>query len=168
MVSDLKCLSENFNYRTTLETMLRDRIVCGINDVSTQKTLSESELTFKKALISQGIKAAHRYVSDLGDQNLASDEKVDMRYTNRSVGKDQKKKNGRQPWNITCYHCEENHKTEECPHKKKNALAVWIQDIWLVTAAVNNRFKVTVHHQMKGDMHSRMQTLDINRYTTWP
>ena len=49
-VVDLKCLSENCNYSTTLETMLQDRIVCGINDISIQKKLlSKSELTFKKA-----------------------------------------------------------------------------------------------------------------------
>ena len=92
--------------------------------------LSESELTFKKAFeIAQGKKAAHRYVSDLGDQNLASDGKgdmwytsrsdgkEDMWYTSRSVGKDQK--NRRQPWSVSCYRCEENHKPEECPHKRK-------------------------------------------------
>ena len=72
--------------------------------------------------MAQGIAAARRYVSDLGYQNLASDGKEDVWYTHRSVGKEQK--NRRQQWSVTCYRCEENHKTKECPHKKKNAIAV--------------------------------------------
>ena len=99
--------------------MIGDRIVCGISDVSIQKKLlSESKLIFKKAFeIAQGIEVARRYVSDLGDQNLANDGKDNGWYTNRNVGKDQK--NRRQPWSITCYRCKENHKAEECLHKKK-------------------------------------------------
>ena len=44
-----------------------------------KKLLSESELTFKKAFeIAQEIEADRRYVSDLGDQNLASDGKENV------------------------------------------------------------------------------------------
>ena len=70
--------------------MKRDKIVCGINGVSIRnKLLSESELIFKKAFkFAQGIEAAHRYVSGIGDRNLTSDGKEGVWYTNRNVGND--------------------------------------------------------------------------------
>ena len=49
-VLELHGLAEFFNYGTALDDMLRDRMVCGINDVSIQhRLLSEQNLTFEKA-----------------------------------------------------------------------------------------------------------------------
>ena len=43
-------MAEFCNFGETLELMLRDRLVCGINDETTQRLLlAESKLTFKKA-----------------------------------------------------------------------------------------------------------------------
>ena len=53
----------------TLNDMLRDRLVCGVNNEQLQRRLlSEPQLTFKKALeISQTFEAATRDAKDLQD-----------------------------------------------------------------------------------------------------
>ena len=50
-VAELRALSEHCNFGETLDLMLRDRLVCGINEPQLQKRLlSEPKLTFQKAL----------------------------------------------------------------------------------------------------------------------
>ena len=50
-VAELWGLAEFCNFGDTLELMLCDRLVCGINDETTQRLLlTESKLTYKKAL----------------------------------------------------------------------------------------------------------------------
>ena len=50
-MSELRSLVEFCNFGTALDDMLRDRLVCGINDSAIQrKLLSERNLTFDKAL----------------------------------------------------------------------------------------------------------------------
>ena len=49
-IAELRALSHCCNFGDTLELMLRDRIVCGINDTQTQKCLlAEKNLTYAKA-----------------------------------------------------------------------------------------------------------------------
>ena len=49
-IAELRALSHYCNFGDTLELMLRDRIVCGINDTQTQKRLlAEKNLTYAKA-----------------------------------------------------------------------------------------------------------------------
>ena len=59
-VAELRALSEYCNFGDTLESMLRDRLVCGVNEPQIQKRLlAEDRLTFKKALeISLALEAA--------------------------------------------------------------------------------------------------------------
>ena len=66
-VSELRSIAKHCNFEGTLETMLRDRIVCGINDAVIQfRLLSEKDLTFKKALeIAQGMESAVQNVKKL-------------------------------------------------------------------------------------------------------
>ena len=53
-VSELCSIAKSCNFGDTLETMLRDRIVCGINDSIIQhRLLAEKGLSFKTALILQ-------------------------------------------------------------------------------------------------------------------
>ena len=61
-VSELRSLAEFCNFGTALDDMLRDRLVCGINDSAIQrKLLSERNLTFDKALeMAQSHEAAVR------------------------------------------------------------------------------------------------------------
>ena len=50
-VIQLRALSEYCNFGSTLEDMLQDRLVCGINnDVLQRKLLSESKLKYEKAV----------------------------------------------------------------------------------------------------------------------
>ena len=50
-VAELRALAEFYNFGDKLEVMLRDRIVCGINDDSIQRRLlSESRLDYAKAV----------------------------------------------------------------------------------------------------------------------
>ena len=49
-IAELQALSHYCNFGDTLELMLRDRIVCGINDTQTQKhLLAKKNLTYAKA-----------------------------------------------------------------------------------------------------------------------
>ena len=66
-VAELKKLSEFCEYNDSLEEMLRDRLVCGINNRRIQqRLLTERSLTFAKALeIAQAMEAAAEGIEDL-------------------------------------------------------------------------------------------------------
>jgi len=66
-VSELQGQAQFCNYGDALETMLRDRLVCGINNESIQRRLlAESTLTFKKAFeLVQGMEAASKDVREM-------------------------------------------------------------------------------------------------------
>ena len=50
-VAELRAVAEFCNFGDTLNLMIRDRLVCGINDENTQRLLlAEKELTYDKAL----------------------------------------------------------------------------------------------------------------------
>ena len=71
-VSKLRCLSEFCNFGTTLEVMIRDRLVCGIKDDSIQRRLlAEPKLTYKRAVeLAQGMERAAENVQELkGEKN---------------------------------------------------------------------------------------------------
>ena len=54
-VAELRRLSEYCNYRDPLNEMLRDRLVCGVNDERIQRRLlyaiAEADLPFKRAYL---------------------------------------------------------------------------------------------------------------------
>lgn len=66
-IAELRRISEHCNYGDTLSEMLRDRLVCGINDSTTQRRLlSEKDLTLDKAHeIAQSIETAEHNARDL-------------------------------------------------------------------------------------------------------
>ena len=66
-VAELCSLAEFCDFGHTLEAMLHDRIVWGINDDTMQRCLlAEPGLTFKKSLeIAQGLEATARHMCDL-------------------------------------------------------------------------------------------------------
>ena len=68
-LSQLRALAEFCNYGDTLDTMLRDRFVCGIeNQVMQRKLLAEADLTLKKAVdIALSIEAAEKDARFLGE-----------------------------------------------------------------------------------------------------
>ena len=66
-VAELRRLAEFCNYGDSLEKMIRDRLVSGINDDNIQKKLlSESALTYKRALeIAQGAEEAEKNLREM-------------------------------------------------------------------------------------------------------
>ena len=66
-VAELRCLTEHCDFRVTLEDMLRDRLVCGINEPTLQRRLlAQDKLTFKTALeVSQAWESVGHHVQDL-------------------------------------------------------------------------------------------------------
>ncbi len=69
-VAVLRKLAHDCNYGEKLTEMLRDRLVCGINDDRIQRRLlAETDLTFEKALkIAQAMETANKDVRDLQAQ----------------------------------------------------------------------------------------------------
>lgn len=65
-IAELRALGEHCNY-TDLHVMLRDRLVCGVNNFNIQRRLlQEPDLTYKKALeIASAMEAASKHVSDI-------------------------------------------------------------------------------------------------------
>ena len=66
-IAELRALSHYCNYGDTLELMLRDRIVCGINNTQTQKRLlAKKNLTYAKAKeIALALKSAVQGTMDI-------------------------------------------------------------------------------------------------------
>ncbi len=73
-VSELRSLAEFCNFNNTLDDMLRDRIVCGINNTKIQqKLLAEKTLTLAKAIeLAQGMETAAKNAKELAQQDTAS------------------------------------------------------------------------------------------------
>ncbi|PIK47354.1 hypothetical protein BSL78_15770 [Apostichopus japonicus] len=73
-VSELRSLADTCNFETVLDDMLRDRLVCGINNDNIQKRLlSEADLTFEKALnVTIATETASQNVADLQRMGSAS------------------------------------------------------------------------------------------------
>ena len=67
LVSELRSIAKSCNFGDTLETMLLDHIVCGINDsIIQRRLLSKKELSFKPALeLAQGMESATKNVREL-------------------------------------------------------------------------------------------------------
>ena len=66
-VAELRSLSEFCNFGDTLDVMIRDRLVCGINDISIQKRLlAEPGLTYAKAVeLAQSAETAAQSLREL-------------------------------------------------------------------------------------------------------
>ena len=66
-VAELRRLAQYCNYGDTLDKMLRDRIVWGINDEATQKKLLQvKDLTYAKAVsVAQGFETADKNLKEM-------------------------------------------------------------------------------------------------------
>jgi len=71
-VAELRNLSEHCDFGDQLEKMLRDQLVCGLNDEWIQRRLlAESQLEFKKAMeLATAMEIANRNTRDLSAGNL--------------------------------------------------------------------------------------------------
>jgi len=111
-VAELRRLTEYCEYNDNLEEMLRDRLVCGINDRKIQqRLLSEKELTFSKALeISQAMEAAAENVHDLSESMAEKVCLVNRHHTPPPP----LQKSGSKP----CYRCGGPHTQTSCKFKE--------------------------------------------------
>ena len=91
--------------------MLRDRLVCGINDQRIQRRLlAEQDLSFAKALeISQAMEAADRNARELG--------KVSANGLVQAVSNGRSQRGGGAPHTLTCYRCGGKHPSDKCCFK---------------------------------------------------
>ena len=73
-VAELRAMTEFCNFGETLEVMIRDRLVCGINDINIQRRLlSEPKLTYAKAVeIAQTAESAAQSMRELRSKHGAS------------------------------------------------------------------------------------------------
>ena len=99
-VAALRALSEHCEFGMSLEDVLRDRLVCGINNPSIQqRLLGEGGLTFKKALeLSLSMELANKGSSEL-QAATKSDEQVQTVQKSRG---------------LQCYRCGGNHLAHVC------------------------------------------------------
>lgn len=67
-IAELQSLSEYCNFSTTLNEMLRDQLVCGVNDGAIQKLLlSQMDLTYERAMeIALSAETAAQSMQELG------------------------------------------------------------------------------------------------------
>ena len=112
-VAELRKLSEHCNFGETLNDMLRDRLVCGINDSRVQRRLlSEPQLTFAKALeLAQAAEAADRHATELSKATPSPE-------VHAISTKDFSPKRGGAQRTISCYRCgASNHSADKCRFK---------------------------------------------------
>ena len=90
-VAELRRLAQDCDYGSTLERMLRDRLVCGINDDRIQRRLlSETDLTFESAYkIALAAETANRNAQDL-QQGKAACNRVETEKRERQEEKSAK------------------------------------------------------------------------------
>lgn len=115
-VAELRRLAQNCIYGAMLEEMLRDRIVCGINDDRIQRRLLvEANLTFDNALkIALSVEALNKNIQDLQKPSSAGCHKVKSSPTPMHSKKDYR------PNSWQCYRCKgTNHRASTCRYKSE-------------------------------------------------
>ena len=112
-VAALRSLAEFCEFKETLNDMLRDRLVCGVNDERIQRRLlAEPTLTFDKALqLAQAIETADKDTKDL---KVARESQPQPIHYHRPVVR---KPNHPVTTNFICTRCGGGHKAPECPFK---------------------------------------------------
>lgn len=107
-VAELRALSEHCEFGDVLNDMLRDRLVCGINDDSIQRRLlSEAKLTYKKALeIAQAMETAANNSKDIQQASGAAQSDAVHHVAKERKGKQQK--------SVECYRCGGPHFASDC------------------------------------------------------
>ncbi|KRZ15909.1 Uncharacterized protein T11_2133 [Trichinella zimbabwensis] len=124
-VAELRHLAQHCNFGETLESRLRDQLVCGLRDRDLQKQLlTDGELTFAKAFErALSAEAATSQVSDIPatnpaattEEQLVTQKKSDRNSSMRNVGRQQESP---QPQSLKpCYRCGGAHAQNICRFK---------------------------------------------------
>ena len=108
-ISELRQLATKCDFGNSLEEMLRDRIVIGVNDPNIQRRLlAEPNLTLKKATeIAQALETADRGAADLQSAQAVPVHTVEGE-------QDGSKEHGRGKANPICYRCGGKHLAPVC------------------------------------------------------
>ena len=103
-VAELRKLAGHCQFGDSLSDMLRDRLVCGINDKRIQRRLlAEPDLTFKRAFeLAQGLEIAVRNLLD-----LETPQRSEVVNVMKTRGTD-----------YSCYHCGGKHRATDCRFKQ--------------------------------------------------
>ena len=115
-VAELKSIARHCKFGNVLNDMLRDRLVCGVNDTRIQRSLlQEPNLTYEKALeIAQGIEAAAKNAQQLHLQPTATTvqhlQQRNRPRLQRSAIRSYHPPSSTQP----CYRCGEQHLQTQC------------------------------------------------------
>ena len=120
-VAGLCRLSEYCQFAAILDDMLRDRLVCGIQDRRLQqRLLAETDLTFQKALdISQGIEAAERNARDLQAKQTPKPILALNQPTRRPYSQGRPKSSDKQ---TKCYRCGSSHQARGAHLRMQSAI----------------------------------------------
>lgn len=110
-VAELRRLTEYCDFGASLDDMLRDRLVCGINDERIQRRLlGEPTLTFARALeLSQAQESASRYARDLQQKSPA--ESVHVIRSGKEAESSESEAG-------LCYRCKGRHAASDCCFKR--------------------------------------------------
>ena len=113
-VAELRHLAIGCEFGDSLSEMLRDRLVCGINDPRMQRRLlSESDLHFDKALkTALAMEMADRDAEQLRDGATAITSRAEVPVNKAGLGNH--KRSGK---NNGCYRCGGKHLASSCRHK---------------------------------------------------
>ncbi|KAL6471846.1 hypothetical protein MHYP_G00204960 [Metynnis hypsauchen] len=114
-VAELRKLALHCDYKDALSEMLRDRLVCGVNDDRMQwRLLSETKLTFDKALeLCQAIESASKDVREMQGK-LAEDTALHARLPKAQVGVHKVSADKTERKIPSCYRCKGQHSAAEC------------------------------------------------------
>ena len=139
----LRNLAKHCEYGDTLETMLRDRVVCGIRDEKIQRRLLvEKKLTFQKAyeiatamdVTMKNMTVLQESKSELVNKVMVQAEGMDGRHIpRRSVcfrcGGNHSAQTCRFK-DLNCYHCKQKgHIADRCPNRNQNQSRGEKQDV---------------------------------------
>ena len=161
-IAELKRLAEDCEFGEFLKQMLRDRIVCGINDPRIQRRLlAERELTYQSAFeLAQSMETADQNTNDLQAPSRSEprSRQDDFHYIPRA---------GNQTPRYVCYRCGGNHKAPDCKYKdaickncsKKGHLAK-------VCRSAPARPEVP-SNQKQRQQNNAKRTLRLQRLTIW-
>ena len=122
-VAELRHLAEHCKFGTILEDMLRDRLVCGVNNERIQRLLLlESELTLDKAFkIASAQEAAESDVIVIQGTAACEENVNSLRQTSTRQSTPNATSRKRNNRNVKCYRCAEiGHFANKCKHINSN------------------------------------------------
>ena len=131
-VAELKRLGEHCEFGDKLNEMVRDRLVCGVNDIRIQnRLLQESKLTYDKAFeLAQSVEVAAKNAADLLKGSSTHNTTVVQHLHSKSPPSTTFRRH------VSCYRCGGNHLANCAVFRQQNAEPVVRLDILPKSAGV--------------------------------